>query len=191
MTTNVSERKVRADSAPVSPRKFAHAVFMTAKYDEMIAWYKTVLNAEVMAGNPMLTFMTFDDEHHRLAFVNQPKLTPKDGTQTGVEHMAYTLGDLGELLNTYARLKAEGILPAWCVNHGLTISMYYQDPEGTRIELQVDNFDTPDKLKAWFKTPEFAANPIGMEYDPDELVAKYESGASEAELIRIGFEATA
>lgn len=187
MTTKAAERKVSADAAPISPAKFAHAVFMTAKYEEMIAWYGTVLNAKIMAGGPFLTFMTFDDEHHRIAFGNQPKLAPKDGTQTGVDHLAYSLRDLGELLNTYARLKAEEILPVWCVNHGLTISMYYQDPEGTKIEFQVDNFDTPEKLKSWFETPEFAENPIGMEYEPDALVTMYESGAPEAELIRIGF----
>jgi len=180
-------RKVDVNAAPVSPRFFAHAVFATPNYEQMIAWYGTVLNARVVAGGPMLSFMTFDEEHHRLAFINRPKLAVKDGKQAGLDHLAYTISDLGTLLNTYARLKKAGILPVWPVNHGLTTSLYYQDPDGNRVELQVDNFDSKEDLQGWFTRPEFAANPIGVNFDPEALIALYESGAPRSELIRIGW----
>jgi len=182
-------RKVDAGSAPIAPRFFAHAVFATPNYDQMIAWYCQVLNARVVAGGPMLSFLSFDEEHHRLAFINRPKLVAKDGRQAGLDHLAYTLEDLGALLNSYARLKAQGILPVWPVNHGLTTSLYYQDPDGNRVELQVDNFSTAEELQGWFKRPDFAANPIGVEFDPEALIILYESGAPQSELIRIGWPA--
>ena len=187
MATSRDERKVDADLPAVSPRLFAHAVFATPNYEQMINWYSQVLNAHVVAGGPMLSFLTFDEEHHRLAFINRPKLAARDAKHAGVDHLAYTLPDIGTLLNTYARLKKLGILPVWPVNHGLTTSLYYQDPDGTRVELQVENFSSAEELRGWFKRPDFAANPIGVEFDPEELIALYESGAPQSELIRIGW----
>lgn len=35
------------------------------------------------------------------------------------------------------------------------------------------------------KSELFGNNPIGIEYDPDELLARYEAGAGEAELMRM------
>lgn len=180
-------RKVDADSKPVAPRLFAHAVFATPNYEAMIAWYGAVLDAKVVAGGPMLTFMSYDQEHHRLAFINRPKLEARNGKQAGLDHLAYTVQDIGTLLNTYARLKKAGILPVWPVNHGLTTSLYYQDPDGNRLELQVENFHTPEELQGWFKRPDFMENPVGVTFDPEELVAMYEAGASEAELVRVGW----
>ncbi len=187
MTALHERRKVDANSPASSPRFFAHAVFATPNYDAMIAWYCQVLNARVVAGGPMLSFLTFDAEHHRLAFINRPKLAERDGKQAGLDHLAYTVADLGTLLNTYARLKKAGILPVWPVNHGLTTSLYYQDPDGNRVELQVENFATAEALQGWFTRPDFASNPVGVNFDPEALIALYESGAPESELIRIGW----
>ena len=95
----------------------------------------------------------------------------------GTDHIAFAHADLGDLLYTYARLKREGIEPYWCVNHGPTTSMYYKDPDGNRVELQVDNFPTADEANAWMRSGEFAANPIGVVFDPDALLALKVNGA--------------
>ena len=58
------------------PVKFAHVVYMTRRYDEMIAWYRDVFEAEVVYENPALAFLTYDDEHHRFAFANLDILKP-------------------------------------------------------------------------------------------------------------------
>ncbi len=54
------------------PVKLAHVVFRTGRYDEMRAWYRTVLNARVQFEDAFLTFPTYDDEHHRIAIGNLP-----------------------------------------------------------------------------------------------------------------------
>jgi catechol-2,3-dioxygenase len=54
----------------------------------------------------------------------------------GLEHIAATYGSLGELLATYRRLATHRIEPYWSINHGPTISLYYKDPDGNRLELQ-------------------------------------------------------
>ncbi len=101
----------------------------------------------------------------------------------GLHHVAFTFGSMGDLLDTYERLKGLGIRPFFCVNHGPTTSMYFRDPDGNRIELQIDNFATAEEGQAWMKTPAFDQNPIGVEYDPDHLVARYRGGVPVAELV--------
>ena len=49
------------------PTKFAHVVYRTRRFNEMLAWYQTVFGARVQHQNPVMAFMTYDDEHHRFA----------------------------------------------------------------------------------------------------------------------------
>jgi catechol-2,3-dioxygenase len=132
----------------------------------------------------MLAFMTYDDEHHRIALLHTPDAPDRPEGAAGLEHIAYTYATLGDLAATYRRLKAAGITPYWTINHGPTTSMYYRDPDRNQVELQVDNFPTADELSAWFRSGAFARNPIGVTFDPDELVRKLAAGVPVEELVR-------
>ena len=61
--------------------------------------------------NPNLVFLTYDDEHHRLAIVQAQNLEEVPRGAAGVDHVAYTLETLEDLLALYKRLKGEEILP--------------------------------------------------------------------------------
>ena len=63
------------------PTKLAHVVYMTRRYDEMIAWYQQVFEAKIQYKNPALAFLTYDDEHHRFAFANMAVFQP-DGADS-------------------------------------------------------------------------------------------------------------
>ena len=54
-----------------APSKFAHVVYNTHRYREMIDWYLMVFEARVQHGDDRLTFLTYDDEHHRFAFADR------------------------------------------------------------------------------------------------------------------------
>jgi len=166
----------------IVPSKFAHAVLRTNKFKEMVAWYKTVLQADTVFENDMLAFMTYDDEHHRLAIAAFPGIVDRAPRSAGLDHLAYTYASLGDLVATYERLKAAGITPLVPINHGLTTSMYYRDPDGNKVELQIDNFDSIEELKGFFRSNDFSRNPIGVSFDPDELARQYHAGVPEAEL---------
>jgi len=170
------------------PSKLAHVVYMTRRYDEMLAWYQAVFEAKVQYQNPAFAFLTYDDEHHRFALVNMLALNP-DAAQTdyvsklGVNHVGYTFANAGELLENYDRLKRAGIAPYWSVHHGVTLSMYYRDPDGNRMEFQVDCCANADEAQAFMHSDAFAANPVGVDYEADALLARYRNGASEASLL--------
>lgn len=101
--------------------------------------------------------------------------------EIGVNHIAYTYPSAGDLLETYARLKDQGLTPYWPIHHGFTLSFYYQDPDGNRIERQVETCDSEEAFD-FMRSEAFADNPIGVEVDLDGLLALYRAGASEAEL---------
>jgi hypothetical protein len=61
--------------------------------------------------------------------------------------------------------------------------MYYRDPDGNRVELQIDNFATAAEGEAWMRSAAFADNPIGVELDPDDLAARFRAGVPVAELV--------
>jgi len=171
----------------IKPAKFAHYVLRVRDLAESIAWYQTVLGMEIVHHAGMIAFLTYDDEHHRLALAQAP---PSAGAlpngAPGLDHVAYTLESLGDLLATYKRLKAKGIKPVWPINHGLTTSLYYSDPQGCRVEFQVENFKTKRELQDYMHSEAFAKNPIGMGFDPDVLVERYEKGDPIEELLRQG-----
>ncbi|MBK9153887.1 MAG: VOC family protein [Chloracidobacterium sp.] len=173
--------------AITAPTKFAHIVYRTRRFQEMLDWYSTVFSARVQYKNPALAFMTYDDEHHRFAFADMSVLQP-DGSETeisdtiGVDHVGYTLGSVGDLLENYASLREKGISPYWCVHHGMTLAMYYADPDGNQMEFQVDLMDSSEDASKMMAT-RFDANPIGVEYDPEELLACYRAGTTPAELL--------
>jgi catechol-2,3-dioxygenase len=171
----------------VRPTKFAHIVYRTRRFKEMLDWYSTVLGAHVQYQNPALAFMTYDDEHHRLAFADMSVLNP-NGNETdkhdaiGVDHVAYSYASLGDLFENYALLKETGIMPYWCVHHGITVSMYYADPDGNQMEFQVDRLNSGEEATG-FMINNWGDNPVGVEYDPDELLAGFRAGTPEAELL--------
>ena len=160
----------------VPPAKLAHIVRRTSRFESMLDWYQKVLGAEIVHADAMLAFLTYDDEHHRIAIANLPGLEDQPPMAAGTDHVAFTHADLGDLLYTYARLKADGIEPYWCINHGPTTSMYYKDPDGNRIEFQVDNFATAEASNRWMRSGVFQANPIGVVFDPDDLLARFKAG---------------
>jgi catechol-2,3-dioxygenase len=176
-------RSLASDRGRVVPKQLAHVVRRTARFDELVAWYVAVLGAEVVHSDGMLAFLTYDEEHHRIAIAALPGLSAAEPMAVGTDHIAFTYADLGDLLYTYVRLKQQGIQPFWCINHGPTTSFYYKDPDGSKVELQIDNLPTQESIDVWMRSAAFAANPIGVVIDPEELLARYRAGEEFASLV--------
>jgi catechol-2,3-dioxygenase len=170
----------------VAPSKFAHVVYNTHRYEEMIDWYARVFEARVQHRDDRLAFLTYDDEHHRFAFLNLGPAGGADADRStnavGVNHLAYTWNGVGELVDTYKRLQGLGILPWRPIRHGLTLSLYYRDPDGNALEFQTDLMGA-EEASAFMRSEAFDRNPIGEPFDPDALAARYEAGEAVDDLI--------
>jgi catechol-2,3-dioxygenase len=156
----------------------------TCRLDEMIEWYGTVLGMRVRHRCAQGAWLTNDEANHRLALLCSPRLrdNPEKLNHTGLHHTAYEFSSINDLLATYTRLKTLGIVPHACLDHGMTMSMYFVDPDGNSLELQVDVFGDWAQSTAFLQTPAFARDPIGTSFDPDRLLAEWTGGAAIAEL---------
>ena len=175
---------------PIAPSNLIHVVYRTRRFEEMLAWYATVFGARIQYKNQALAFLTFDDEHHRFAFANLDVIRPdkdeKDDRGTiGVDHVAWEYGSLTDLLENYVELKAKGIKPYWTVHHGMSASLYYADPDGNQMEFTVDAFPTKAESAAYLHGSQMDANPVGVEYDPGDWLARLRGGAAETELLAV------
>ncbi len=173
---------------PIAPSNLVHVVYRTQRFETMLAWYATVFGARVQYQNPALAFLTFDDEHHRFAFADLGVIRPDEDDKDdrgliGVDHVAWEYRSLRDLLENYAELTAKGIAPYWAVHHGMSASLYYADPDGNQMEFTVDAFATKAEASAFFHGSQIGENPVGVEYDPDEWLARLRCGTAESELL--------
>lgn len=162
-----------------------HVNLKTTRLQEMIDWYGTVCGMEAVHVADVGAWLSNDTANHRLALLAVPGLEedPDKLRHCGLHHSAYEYGSMTELLDTYVRLKAEGVTPHACLDHGMTMSFYYADPDGNSVELQYDEFGDWAKSKEYMLTSEaFEQDPIGVSVDPDLVVAARDAGASAGDL---------
>jgi catechol 2,3-dioxygenase-like lactoylglutathione lyase family enzyme len=178
-----TDRSALLARSDVKPAKLAHIVFRTMQFQAMCDFYLMFLNGRVAYGNDFVSFIRYDDEHHRVVILAIPGLSPAQPRAVGLEHYAFTYDSMGALLANYVRLKTAGIEPDWCINHGFTTSIYYRDPDGNQIETQFDNMDN-DEADAFMMGDYFAKNPVGVDFDPEALLARYQNGDPLSELIK-------
>lgn len=136
-----------------------HDVCQTGQMAEMREWHSTVLEAHSVYEGHGLCFMTFDEEHYRIALLQPPvELERRNAASCGMHHTAYTFEHLDAPLTRYSNLEAKGIEPVAPVQHGVTTSLYY--PDGNFIESQVDNFSTPEETTGDMEGAEYGHEPV-------------------------------
>lgn len=170
---------------PIIAPKLHHATFLTLKLDEMVSWYETVCGLVPVYYGESSAWLTNDAANHRIALVAHPAISKPENkpTNAGHHHTAFEYESFDVWLDNYLRLKEAGIEPFMCLDHGLTMSMYYADPEGNGVEIQVDAFGDWAASTEWmWASAEFDANPIGEWFDPDKLVEARNSGLGKDEI---------
>jgi len=83
-------------------------------------------------------FLSFGREHHDLALFQMATGEPPSAAQPGLHHMAWQLGSFEELQAAYKELKTIGVPVESTVEHNVTRSVYFRDPDGNRVELFCD-----------------------------------------------------
>ena len=157
-----------------------HVTMKTSRLDEMIKWYELVLGAKVQFRDQGAAWMTNDEANHRIAFLTVPGLSddPQKIEHNGMHHSAFEYESFADQMESYDRMRKADVEPAFCLDHGLTISLYYKDPEGNFVELQSDNFSDWKLSGEFMRTSaDFAANPIGTFFDPAKVYDAFKAGA--------------
>jgi catechol 2,3-dioxygenase len=177
-------------TSKISQPTLHHVNLKTTRLKEMIDWYGTVVGSKPNFQFPGGAWLTNDTANHRIALLTSSKMSddPDKLIHTGMHHLAFEYEDCDGLLDTYSRLSTLGIKPHMSLDHGMTMSFYYVDPDGNSVELQYDNFGDWRQSSEWMRTsPDFARNPIGIPVDPAKMVVARKSGASREDLHRRAF----
>lgn len=164
-----------------------HVNLKTTRLQQMIDWYSAVVGAQVMYRYDHAAWLSNDEANHRIALMAFPGFhnDPDSANRTGMHHTAFEYSSFEELNDTYLRLKEIGIEPEICLDHGLTLSYYYVDPDGNRVELQVDCLGDWEASSEWIRTsPDFQSDPIGAIVNPDLPAADLANGVPFEEIHR-------
>jgi catechol-2,3-dioxygenase len=170
----MAERTVPTDHpAPVA---LSHIVLRTANLDATIEFYEQLLGMKVNYRSAGGAAISHDGEHHRIALASVPP-GDQNPMAPGLEHVAFKIRSLGELLGNYKRLHGMDIHPFMSIHHGGTLSAYYLDPDGVQVETFID-LKIMDLAIESMHGDAFKANPIGVPVDFDDLLERYENGES-------------
>ena len=70
----------------VSPIRLAHVVLRTNNFTKMTQFYKDFLGGKASVEIPdQISFLTYDEEHHRIAIISIPPIKNKDKDTCGLE----------------------------------------------------------------------------------------------------------
>jgi catechol 2,3-dioxygenase len=175
-----------ASEATLATPALHHVNLKTARLAEMIDWYGLVVGMRATYEFEGGAWLSNDDANHRLALLSTPLVRddPEKLVHAGIHHTAFEYPTVADLLGTYVRLKASGVLPHSVLDHGMTLSFYYPDPDGNSVELQVDVFGDWSRSTEFMHGDRFAMDPIGTYVDPERLVEAWSEGVEPEELHR-------
>lgn len=138
-----------------------HVVLKVSDLERSEQFYNGLLGMPVCARltekGMKMTFFSLGN-HHDLAIAEVSGEEAAAGDQAvGLHHVAFCIGDsLDQLVDAKAHLEAAGV-KANPVDHEVTKSLYFSDPDGNNVELYVDASD------AWRKEPQRVAQARSLE----------------------------
>ena len=124
----------------IQARKLGHIVLRVRDSQKSKDFYMRTLGLKLAHEDRTrgAVFLSFGEQHHDLALFEPASGEAPDSKQPGLHHAAWQLGSFEELQAAYRELKAIGIKVESTVEHNVTRSVYFPDPDGNRVELYCD-----------------------------------------------------
>ena len=124
----------------IQARKLGHVVLNVRDAARSRDFYTRTLGLRVAHEDLAqgAVFLSFGREHHDLALFQLATGEAPNATQPGLHHMAWQLGSFEELQEAYRELKALGVAIESTIEHNVTRSVYFRDPDGNRVEVYCD-----------------------------------------------------
>ena len=131
----------------VKPKRVGHLVLNVKDQTRSTKFYTEVLGFEIAIEQPGFgTFLTCGKIHHDLAlFQAAEDAAPVTPGGLGLNHMALQVEDFDTLTEFYHRLKEHRVEIGRTTDHGMTKSIYLQDPDGNGIELFCNSSESAEE----------------------------------------------
>src|SRR5262245_36914589 len=126
----------------IHPDRIGHVVIKVCNLERSTKFYNEVLGLQVMkveAWFKMVFLASRGRDHHELAILEVgPEAAAPLERSIGLSHIAFRLSDEAALRAAYADLKKSEVRIVGAINHGVTKSVYFCDPDGNDHELYCD-----------------------------------------------------
>ena len=124
----------------IQARKLGHIVLKVRDAQKSKEFYTRALGLKVAHEDRDrgAVFLSFGEQHHELALFQLATGDTPAATQPGLHHAAWQLGSFEELQAAYRELRELGIHVESTIEHNVTRSVYFLDPDGNRVELYCD-----------------------------------------------------
>ena len=124
----------------IQARKLGHVVLKVRDAQKSKEFYTRALGLKLAHEDRDrgTVFLSCGTQHHDLALFQLATGEEPGATQPGLHHMAWQLGSFEELQAAYRELRELGIPVESTIEHNVTRSVYFHDPDGNRVELYCD-----------------------------------------------------
>lgn len=136
-----------------------HVVIKVRDVERSEAFYNGVLGLPIVARSDRgpMTFFSLGD-HHDFAIAGIGDDAERaNGKTPGLAHVAFKIGNSLEELKDAKRILDEAGIQCAPVDHEVTQSLYFADPDGNQVELYVDVSDV------WKREPQRVAQSSKLE----------------------------
>ena len=149
--------------------RIAHVVIKVRNMEKSLDFYTRVLGLKVMGEiPPVVKFLSTGRDHHELGIAEVGADAPAGSFfQVGMEHFSFRLSNDDDLREAYDTLLRENVKIAYTVNHGVTKSVYFYDPDGNQLEVYSDN--SPEEV-ATFENPSGGMEKLDFAQDQPSLL---------------------
>jgi catechol 2,3-dioxygenase len=135
----------------IRPDRIGHVVIKVRDLERSKRFYREVLGLDLMGelATPRISFLAANrNDHHEIGLLEVgPEAPDASPAAVGLVHIAFRLKNDDELVAAYRELKERGVRIHFTVDHGVTKSVYFFDPDGNELEVYSDN--SPEEIAAF------------------------------------------
>lgn len=164
-------------------KKIHHVAYRCNDAKETVDFYRDMLGMKLVLAiaenevpstkepDPYMHIFLDAGQGNVLAFFeipNSPEMLWHENTPRWVQHIAFEIGSLEELLAAREKLTAAGLNVIGPTDHGIFKSIYFFDPSGHRLELAVNTLEdgmleelsavAPAMIEEWAQTKKAPAH---------------------------------
>ena len=151
-------------------KELGHVGLYCTDVDKSLDFYTRILGLTVTDAHPEghIIFLSAqpESEHHELALC--PGRDVPRGAKV-VQQVSFIVENLADLKQFHTLLKSEGVRIRSVVNHGISLAIYFYDPDENIVEVYA---------KTPYKVPQPYSEDVNLDLDDEELMRIAETGFS-------------